>query len=217
MKLSTIFTVAASAVLCQSVSAYNDDTERVTCGSAIKLSHNEKANKYYLNSGGHRINAGSGQQLVTASPHSNESSSLWLIKEADGATPCPPGKPVPFGTKIRLVHVETGANLHSHNVRSPLSNQQEITAYGDEGKGDSGDDWIVNPARGSGQFWMRGEKVYIQHADTGKYLGCTEQAQFSRGNCGRSCPVMNHLEAFGRNGKDTFTTWSTELGVYLSI
>jgi dolichyl-phosphate-mannose--protein O-mannosyl transferase len=194
------------------------DENYVTCGSAIKLAKTEKkGGKYYLNSGGHRINAGSGQQLVTASPTSDSRSSLWVIREADKAATCTPGKPIAFGTKIRLTHMETGANLHSHNVRSPLTSQQEITAYGSEGEGDTGDNWIVNPARGSDKYWTRESEVFIQHVDTGKFLGCSEQATFSRNNCGRNCPVMNHLEAFGRDGKDEFTKWSTDIGIFLSV
>ena len=115
------------------------------------------------------------------------------------------------------MHVDTNSNLHSHNVRSPLSNQQEITGYGNEGEGDSGDDWVVNPVKGSERFWLRGDEVFLEHKDTGKFLGCSDQAKFTRNNCGRNCPVMNHLEAFGRDGKDSFTRWSTELGIYLSL
>ena len=213
----TRFTLLLTINTFTSITTRIDDDAYVTCGSAIKLSHTEKNNKYFLNSGGHRINAGSGQQLVTSSPDSNQASSLWIIKEGDSADVCTPGKPILFGTKIRLSHVETGANLHSHNVRSPLSNQQEITAYGQEGSGDRGDNWIVNPARGSEKYWKRGADVHIQHADTGKYLGCTEQAKFSRNNCGRNCPVMDHLEIFGRDRKDDFTKWSSDVGVFLSI
>jgi dolichyl-phosphate-mannose--protein O-mannosyl transferase len=92
-----------------------------------------------------------------------------------------------------LTHLRTGANLHSHNVRSPLSSQFEVSGYGGEGEGDGGDDWIINPVRGSGTHWKRDEEVVIQHVDTSHYLGCTEQAQFTRQNCGHNCPVMNHL------------------------
>lgn len=216
MKTSIILTFASSFLAFRSIVA--DDDLYITCGSAIKLAHTERnGGTYYLNSGGHRINAGSGQQLVTSSPDSNQASSLWLVKEADNAAVCTPGKPIAFGTKIRLTHVETGTNLHSHAVRSPLSNQQEITAYGQDGAGDSGDNWIVNPARGSENYWKAGAEVFIQHVDTGKFLGCSEQAKFTRNNCGRNCPVMNHLEAFGRDRKDDFSKWSSDIGIFLSI
>lgn len=171
--------------------------------------------EYFLSSGGHRINAGSGQQLVTASPEKGGASSLWLVREGHGMEPCVTGEKIPFGTKIRLTHVETGGNLHSHHVRSPLSNQQEITAFGQEGEGDNGDDWIVNPAKGSDKFWKKDEFVFISHDATHKHLGCSEQAKFSVHNCGRQCPVMDHLEVFGRSDRDALVQWKASMGVFL--
>jgi len=44
-------------------------------------------------------------------------------------------EPVRCGTKIRLEHIQTGRNLHSHLFSSPLSGHQEISAFGEEGKG----------------------------------------------------------------------------------
>lgn len=168
----------------------------MTCGSAIKLSHSEGSNEYFLSSDGHRINSGSGQQLVTASPDKSKQTALWIIKEQNGVEPCITGTKIPYGSKIRLTHLRTGANLHSHNVRSPLSSQLEVSGYGENGQGDAGDDWIVNPVRGSDTHWKRDEEVVFQHVDTSHYLGCTEQAQFTRQNCGHNCPVMNHLVRF---------------------
>ena len=37
---------------------------------------------------------------------------------------------------IRLEHLKTGKNLHSHNFASPVSKQQEVSAYGVNGEGD---------------------------------------------------------------------------------
>jgi dolichyl-phosphate-mannose--protein O-mannosyl transferase len=207
------------AVICAVLSVtsvVSDDSEYVTCGSAIKLTHSEGSNEYFLSSDGHRINSGSGQQLVTASPDKSKQTALWIIKEKNGAEPCVTGTKIPYGSKIRLTHLRTGANLHSHNVRSPLSSQLEVSGYGEDGQGDGGDDWIVNPVRGSGTHWKTDEEVVIQHVDTSHYLGCTEQAQFTRQNCGHNCPVMNHLEIFGRKAADSFTKWKASLGVFLN-
>mmetsp|Transcript_5097 Transcript_5097/g.7774 ORF Transcript_5097/g.7774 Transcript_5097/m.7774 type:complete len:222 (-) Transcript_5097:166-831(-) len=194
----------------------DDDSDFVTCGSAIKLTHREKSGKnYYLSSGPHRINAGSGQQLVTSSPNKGEASTLWIIKEGHNADPCEPGSKIPFGTKIRLTHAGTGLNLHSHHAKSPLSSQQEVTAYGGDGEGDHGDDWIVNPAQGSSNYWKKDNEVFITHDGTRQHLGSSEQAQFGLNNCGRQCPVMDHLEVFGRKEKDSFVKWKTSMGVFL--
>ena len=57
----------------------------------------------------------------------------------------------------------TGRNLHSHHFSSPLSDQQEISAFGEEGEGDTGDYWIVIC---DGEFWTREESVMFRHIDT---------------------------------------------------
>jgi len=51
---------------------------------------------------------------------------------------CERGSPVACGQEIRLQHLTTGKNLHSHHFSSPLSSQQEISAFGEEGEGDTG-------------------------------------------------------------------------------
>lgn len=48
------------------------------------------------------------------------------------------------GDKIRLFHVFTKSNLHSHAVPAHVSNYGwEVSGYGDEDTGDEKDDWIV--------------------------------------------------------------------------
>ena len=41
------------------------------------------------------------------------------------------------------MHLRTRKNLHSHNYQSPLSQKQEVSAFGDDGEGDDGDLWEV--------------------------------------------------------------------------
>lgn len=70
--------------------------------------------------------------------------SLWLVKEGTGATQCDIGKPIACGEIVRLEHVDSKKNLHSHLFRAPLSGNQEVSAFGDErGNGDTGDNWQV--------------------------------------------------------------------------
>jgi hypothetical protein len=51
---------------------------------------------------------------------------------------CKIGSRIRTGATIRIQHLKTGRYLHSHLHRSPLSNQQEVSAYGEGGKGDTG-------------------------------------------------------------------------------
>lgn len=69
------------------------------------------------------------------------------------------------GQKIRLEHMATKKNLHSHLFTSPLSDQQEISAFGDDGEGDSGDNWVVIC---DGEFWDKQDSIMLRHVDTDK-------------------------------------------------
>jgi len=71
---------------------------------------------------------------------------------------------VKCGDVIRLEHLATGRNLHSHYFQSPLSGNQEISAYGEKGVGDTGDHWEVVC---EGQAWSRDQSVQLKHVDTG--------------------------------------------------
>lgn len=46
--------------------------------------------------------------------------------------------PVKCGQTVRLLHVSTRRNLHSHHFQSPLSRNLEVSAFGEEGEGDEG-------------------------------------------------------------------------------
>lgn len=78
---------------------------------------------------------------------------LWHFRE-----------PIQCGSIIRLTHLTTKKNLHSHLFNSPLSGNQEVSAYGNDGEGDTGDHWYVDC---SGDYWERDDDVRLKHADTG--------------------------------------------------
>ena len=47
-------------------------------------------------------------------------------------------QPVKCGQTIRLLHLQTKKNLHSHHFQSPLSHNLEVSAFGEDGDGDEG-------------------------------------------------------------------------------
>lgn len=112
----------------------------VTCGSVIKL-HNPDY-KVRLHSHDVKYGTGSGQQSVTGTEIQEDVNSHWIIKAATDKI-CSRGEPIKCGSIIRLEHLATKKNLHSHQFSSPLSGNQEISCYGDNGEGDSGDHWEV--------------------------------------------------------------------------
>lgn len=74
----------------------------------------------HVNPGG---GTGSGQQSVTGVASSEDSNSYWSVRGTSDAA-CSRGTPVKCGQTIRLTHVNTRRNLHSHYFASPLSSNQ---------------------------------------------------------------------------------------------
>lgn len=101
----------------------------VTCGSVLKLLN--VAYNMRLHSHDVKYGTGSGQQSVTATEIQEDVNSHWVIKAKTGRQ-CERGEPVSCGDIIRLQHVTTKKNLHSHHFQSPLSGNQEVSAYGDD-------------------------------------------------------------------------------------
>lgn len=73
--------------------------------------------------------SGSGQQSVTSIQANDDSNSLWLIKEKQGADQCLTGTPIRCGQTIRLEHVNTEKNLHSHNYPAFVTDSQEVFIF----------------------------------------------------------------------------------------
>ncbi len=89
--------------------------------------------------------------------------SYWQVSADD----CERGTPIKCDTIIRILHVTTRRNLHSHDFSSPLSHNQEVSAYGEDGIGDEGDLWrVVCTSRND--YWLRKDGIRLQHFATGK-------------------------------------------------
>lgn len=132
----------------------------VTCGSVIKLANGN----YHVRLHSHDVKygSGSGQQSVTGTETGEDVNSYWAVK---GLTdkPCQRGVPIECGASVRLEHLQTKKNLHSHLFSSPLSGNQEVSAFGKDGEGDTGDNWNVIC---SGDYWERGSNMRLKHTDT---------------------------------------------------
>lgn len=137
----------------------------VTCGSVIKL-YNRNF-QVRLHSHDVKYGSGSGQQSVTGTPEGTDDGSYWAVKGPSNEF-CERGEPIKCGSKIRLEHVSTQRNLHSHLFKSPLSANQEVSAFGEGGEGDSGDEWTVVCSE---DFWERNTYVRLKHVDSEGWLG----------------------------------------------
>ena len=199
-------------LLCTKITTHQTG-KYVGCGSAIKLTHVESGGDYTLASSGHSWGGGSGQQVVTLIPHKSDHSSLWLIREGNSQPQCLAGTPIACGQIIRLTHLQSQKNMHTHHIRSALSGQQEVSGFGEDGEGDFSDDWKILC---NGKNWERGETIRLKHEATGAYLGASKNFLFDERNC-RNCPIMGHMEVAGTSKTDSSTHFRAEMGVFLSV
>ncbi|XP_018336519.2 stromal cell-derived factor 2 [Agrilus planipennis] len=151
-----------------------------------------------------KYGTGSGQQSVTGLDIQEDVNSHWIVKAANTQA-CPRGEPIKCGSTLRLEHLATKKNLHSHYFSSPLSGSQEISCYGDdEGEGDSGDNWIVVC---SGDYWLRDDSVMLKHKDTDQYLAASGRT-FGR-------PINGQMEIVGLESSSGSVHWQAAEGIYL--
>lgn len=171
----------------------------VRYGATLKLRH--AATGCSLHS--HPFNYGhpgsSGQQQVTCFAGADDND-LWRIKGPDGQPQnFQSGQPVQHGDVVRVEHLATRRNLHSHaGFPSPVTGQQEVTGFGQSGVGDGNDDWRVE-VDGGGQ-WDAGRQVRLIHVPTDAAL---------HSHSGWSHPewTMGQQEVTGYAGRDFNDLW----------
>ncbi|XP_077898687.1 stromal cell-derived factor 2 isoform X2 [Ictidomys tridecemlineatus] len=146
---------------------------------------------------------GSGQQSVTGVTSVDDSNSYWRIR-GKTATVCERGTPIKCGQPIRLTHVNTGRNLHSHHFTSPLSGNQEVSAFGEEGEGDYLDDWTVLC---NGPYWVRDGEVRFKHSSTEVLLSVTGE-QYGR-------PISGQKEVHGMAQPSQNNYWKAMEGIFM--
>lgn len=190
----------------------------VTCGSVIKLLNSDY--RVRLHSHDVKYGTGSGQQSVTGTEVQEDVGSHWAIKYKTGQ-PCPRGEPIKCGSVIRLEHIATNKNLHSHHFSSPLSGNQEISCYGENGDGDTGDHWLVVCSGKSikmfkydtylnfalGDSWERDDSIMLKHVDTDQYLAASGKT-FGR-------PINGQMEIVGVRSASGPVYWQAMEGVFL--
>lgn len=188
-------------ISCDNARATSKHLTHVTCGSVIKLVNANFMTK--LHSHDVKYGSGSGQQSVTGTDDADDGSSYWQVKgSTDGA--CRRGSAIRCGDSIRLTHLGTGKNLHSHLFSSPLSGEQEVSAFGTDGEGDTGDNWTVICAT---DVWQRDETVKFKHMDTERFLTMTGRTY------GR--PISGQIEVVGSKYPDASAYWRTADGVFV--
>ena len=165
---------------------------------------------------------GSGQQQVTCY-HYKDNNNEWYIMPRWDEPPYNPNAPIKFlahGDVIRLVHVATTRNLHSHPVIAPVTKLNwEVSGYGNETIGDKHDYWVVEVVddikRGDVKKYGRDDeksrihslttRLRLKHQGLGCYLRASNAIlpQWGFKQVEVSCDKEN-------NPKDAHTYWNVE-------
>jgi endonuclease/exonuclease/phosphatase family metal-dependent hydrolase len=138
-------------------------------GDVIKLRHGATGHILHSHGASYGHPGSSRQQQITAFAAADDND-YWLVKGPHG-TPDDHrrGQPVRHGEVIRLEHVATRRNLHSHaGFPSPRTGQQEVTGFGANGQGDGNDDWRIEVEDAGA--WEAGERVRLIHVNTNHAL-----------------------------------------------
>ena len=176
-------------------------TPDLAYGVQIKLQH--KRTGCRLHSHDFRYPGGTRQQQVTGF-YGEDDNDWWRILPNTGSRRARQrlGTHVKDGDVIRLQHVATGRNLHSHSlsVPSPVTNQQEVSAFG-TGGGDANCNWRVRLGQDDHgairlqhvDYWHGGHGYLHSHR---RMLPCYGQGQ------GQNEVTVYGRTVFGRKNRD---------------
>lgn len=208
-----VFALCAFVCTLHSLPAAATDVPSVTFGSVLKLEH--IATGHRLHSHSLPYGQGSGQQSVTGMYHAGDANSYWVVKGPHGGGAPATSEPVACGARVRLQHLSTQRNLHSHLHRAPMNGDFEVSAYAqaDEGvwrEGDSGDNWRVMCERArDGAPWPRGGKLRLKHEDTGAFLSASGRLKYGD-------PIANQLHVSARKWSNADCYWRAAEGFFLA-
>ncbi|KAL5013577.1 hypothetical protein ScPMuIL_007847 [Solemya velum] len=179
------------------------DYEYITCGSSLKLMNSH--HQVRLHSHDVKYGSGSGQQSVTAVDSTDDHNSYWTVRGKTGAQ-CTRGQPIKCGQTVRLMHLSTRRLLHSHHFQSPLSHNMEVSAFGDDGEGDEGDNWVVICSSG-GKYWSRKTNFRLKNVVTESYL------HVSGDTYGR--PIHGQREVSAHPNPTDLNFWMAAEGIFV--
>ena len=187
-------------------------SKSLTYGSSLRFQN--VLTEYYMTSFNMNWSTGSKLQVITAIRSDSDSDSLFLIKEADGYFPRSTGTPVKCGDMIRLEHVNTGKNLHSHELPSFVTNSQEACAFGENGVGDVNDNIIIQCYKQKDGEIIKGDsQFFFKHNATQKYAYINyKTSMFNDRNC-RGCPIRGQREVSFTEKKDKQCLWRMNGGL----
>ncbi|KAJ7601084.1 glycosyltransferase family 39 protein [Mycena floridula] len=156
---------------------------------------------------------GSLQQQVTCYHYKDENNEWNIIFPWEHAAYDPNGELqyLADGDTIRLSHVPTGRNLHSHTVPAPITKlNHEVSCYGNLTIGDNHDHWVVQvvddlKGNTNGRIHSLTTRLRFKHKSLGCYLRAANAVlpQWGFKQIEVSCVQEN-------NPSDIHTMWNVE-------
>jgi len=156
---------------------------------------------------------GSSQQQVTCYHHKDANNNWFFYPNRHAAPYDPEADPrfIADGEVIRLLHTQTGRNLHSHQIAAPVTKSQwEVSCYGNATIGDDKDHWkieVVSDAASRDRSKIRTltTAFRLRHESMGCYLraGNVNLPQWGFKQIEVTCTKEN-------NPRDTYTHWNIE-------
>lgn len=157
---------------------------------------------------------GSGQQQVTCYHHKDANNDWFFYPNRSDPDYDAESEEMRFigdNDVIRLIHAQTGRNLHSHDISAPISkSDKEVSAYGNLTVGDDKDHWkveIVRDASSRDRSRLRTltSAFRLKHPSMGCYLraGNKNLPQWGFKQIEVTCTKEN-------NPRDTYTHWNVE-------
>ena len=191
------------------------ESKTITYGSSLRIQNS--ITKYYLSSFGMNWSTGSGLQIVTAVQSDKDLNSLFTIKEGENYPTKINGDPVLCGDIIRLEHIATGKNLHSHDFKSFVTNSQEACAFGEDGNGDVNDNFRISCYKQNDNDTITGKtEFFLQHVPTENWLYINyKTSMYDDRNC-RGCPIRGQREVSLTTKKDKQCLWKVIGGIIFS-
>jgi len=156
---------------------------------------------------------GSSQQQVTCYHHKDANNDWFFYPNRTAPDYNSMDEPVLVrnGDVIRLLHAQTGRNLHSHPIAAPVTKGDwEVSCYGNLTIGDTKDHWqieVVDDAGYSDRSKVRTltTAFRLKHPDLGCYLraGNVNLPQWGFKQIEVTCVKTNNV-------KDPYTHWNIE-------
>ncbi len=176
--------LVTSALVAEPQAVPKYDRDLVTFGCTVRLKHGLTGKYLTVDDDRYDHPGTSGQIAVYAGADNKTDKALWIIKGChsgdrwnfalnwDTNFRSMIGWPVRRGQILRFENVATGRELHSHGARSPKTGQGEVTAFGDNGMGDTNDNFVVdaNDAGSGFEYLADGYKVKFRHANSNRTL-----------------------------------------------